>query len=305
MEEAGVSYRALTPIVPVIWLRRATIARAAEFVGADWSEIARAPRRTGAPDAGGGQEQDGDLAQSGGSGLQPNELGLAPASTEARNGSDRRRRDAWLTLTGLGLCLLITLLLASSLGHEPASPALNVSRAAGNAVGAPSYGDNARARHSSQTGGSRAGARGDRSGGGRAALSGTPAPVPPGSPPSATSKVGGSGSNRPAQGGLRSSTGSGSHRSPGPRSGNSPSRKSGTPTTPGPGSTGGGGSGGGSAENPSNPGSGSPTGSAPGSSTGSSPPPGPSPSPGPIPPPGPVPPPGPSPPPVPGRPPGA
>ena len=40
MEEAGVSYRALGPIVPLAWLRHTTIARAARFVGADWSHLA-------------------------------------------------------------------------------------------------------------------------------------------------------------------------------------------------------------------------------------------------------------------------
>jgi RNA polymerase sigma factor (sigma-70 family) len=42
MQEAGVSYRSLAPIVPLLWLRQATIARAAEVVGADWSEFAHA-----------------------------------------------------------------------------------------------------------------------------------------------------------------------------------------------------------------------------------------------------------------------
>lgn len=40
MEEAGVSYRALGPIVPLAWLRHTTIARAARFVGADWNHLA-------------------------------------------------------------------------------------------------------------------------------------------------------------------------------------------------------------------------------------------------------------------------
>jgi RNA polymerase sigma-70 factor (ECF subfamily) len=49
MQEAGVSYRALGPIVPLLWLRHATFARAAELVGADWSAVAgpRAARRAG------------------------------------------------------------------------------------------------------------------------------------------------------------------------------------------------------------------------------------------------------------------
>ncbi len=43
MEEAGASYRALAAIVPLVWLRHAAIARAADYVGADWSEIAGPP----------------------------------------------------------------------------------------------------------------------------------------------------------------------------------------------------------------------------------------------------------------------
>ena len=41
MEEAGTSYRAWLPLVPFAWLRMETIAKAAESVGADWSEVAR------------------------------------------------------------------------------------------------------------------------------------------------------------------------------------------------------------------------------------------------------------------------
>ncbi len=40
MQEAGASYRALGPIVVLEWLRHATIAHAARFVGADWSHLA-------------------------------------------------------------------------------------------------------------------------------------------------------------------------------------------------------------------------------------------------------------------------
>ncbi len=39
MEEAGISYRALGPIVPLAWLRHTTIARASRFVGADWGHL--------------------------------------------------------------------------------------------------------------------------------------------------------------------------------------------------------------------------------------------------------------------------
>jgi RNA polymerase sigma factor (sigma-70 family) len=40
IEEAGLSYRAWAPLTVLIWLRKDTIAKAAEIVGADWSEHA-------------------------------------------------------------------------------------------------------------------------------------------------------------------------------------------------------------------------------------------------------------------------
>jgi len=43
IEEAGVSYRVWAPVVPLAWLRQATIERAGELVGEDWSEVARTP----------------------------------------------------------------------------------------------------------------------------------------------------------------------------------------------------------------------------------------------------------------------
>ncbi len=43
MEEAGVAYRLWLPLVPVLWLRGAAIAKAAERVGADWSAVAAGP----------------------------------------------------------------------------------------------------------------------------------------------------------------------------------------------------------------------------------------------------------------------
>jgi RNA polymerase sigma-70 factor (ECF subfamily) len=42
IEEAGLSYRAWAPLTVLIWLRKDTIAKAAELVGADWSEQAEA-----------------------------------------------------------------------------------------------------------------------------------------------------------------------------------------------------------------------------------------------------------------------
>lgn len=41
MQEAGTSYRAWMPIAPAVWLFKDTVAKAAELVGADWSEVQR------------------------------------------------------------------------------------------------------------------------------------------------------------------------------------------------------------------------------------------------------------------------
>src|SRR3954452_5808504 len=51
MHEAGVSYRALAPIVPFLWLRNETIAKAAERMGFDGSNV---PGRSGGDGASGG-----------------------------------------------------------------------------------------------------------------------------------------------------------------------------------------------------------------------------------------------------------
>jgi RNA polymerase sigma factor (sigma-70 family) len=47
MEEAAVAYRMWVPLVPALWLRGESIARAAERVGADWSACAASPRPRG------------------------------------------------------------------------------------------------------------------------------------------------------------------------------------------------------------------------------------------------------------------
>src|SRR3954471_15050358 len=47
VEEAGVSYRAWAPLVVFAWLRKDTIAKAAELVGADWSDVPERDRRGG------------------------------------------------------------------------------------------------------------------------------------------------------------------------------------------------------------------------------------------------------------------
>jgi RNA polymerase sigma factor (sigma-70 family) len=82
MQEAGVSYRALAPIVPLVWLRQATIARAAEVVGANW-------------------------------GAQGADAGLALGELLGLN-SHRRR----LVVAVLVACLLVLGLLVGSIAHD-------------------------------------------------------------------------------------------------------------------------------------------------------------------------------------------
>ncbi|HEV7458920.1 MAG TPA: sigma-70 family RNA polymerase sigma factor [Solirubrobacteraceae bacterium] len=61
VQEAGISYRAWLPILPAAWLWHATAARAAELVGADWSNITREhPRQTDGEGSGNGQSSGGE-----------------------------------------------------------------------------------------------------------------------------------------------------------------------------------------------------------------------------------------------------
>jgi RNA polymerase sigma-70 factor (ECF subfamily) len=91
MEEAGASYRALGLLVPAAWLRHATIARAAEFVGVDWSHVAGA--LTDAP-------PDAPL---------PDAAPLVPGG---------RGRLAASALLGFVLCVLLALVLAGNVGRD-------------------------------------------------------------------------------------------------------------------------------------------------------------------------------------------
>jgi RNA polymerase sigma factor (sigma-70 family) len=102
MQEAGVSYRAWAPIAAGPLLFRETMARAAEHVGADWSEtIARhEARRSGLP-----------AAAAGGA------AGAGAGAGSARAAILRhRRRD--LTLIGLLTCLLVLVVLVGATSED-------------------------------------------------------------------------------------------------------------------------------------------------------------------------------------------
>jgi RNA polymerase sigma factor (sigma-70 family) len=102
MQEAGVSYRAWAPIAAGPLLFRETMARAAEHVGADWSEtIARHEARRGA-----------GAAAAGGGGV-----GVGAGAESARAAILRhRRRD--LTLIGVLTCLLVLVVLVGAASDD-------------------------------------------------------------------------------------------------------------------------------------------------------------------------------------------
>lgn len=120
MQEAGVSYRALAPLVPLVWLRHATIARAAEFVGADWSAVAGTgpgtPGSSGGQGAGGGRHNPTGGHDTGGgagaTGEQPPGQSAVAASVEAPNQLGVRRRMA----LAAGVLLTLFLLLVALVG---------------------------------------------------------------------------------------------------------------------------------------------------------------------------------------------
>ena len=90
MQEAGVSYRILIPVVVVIWLRHATIARAAEYLRVDWSEVAAAGAGS---DAGAGAGAGG--AGAGGAGAAgAGAAGAAGAGAAGAAGAGAARADA-------------------------------------------------------------------------------------------------------------------------------------------------------------------------------------------------------------------
>jgi RNA polymerase sigma factor (sigma-70 family) len=167
MEEAGVSYRAWLPIVPLEFLRQATIAKAAELVGADWSELAEAGRSgdpgASAPDGGAHPEAGASSGGAGSTGL----LHL-PASWLRGNGAhaagddSSRRRRRGLVVGVLAALLLLLGAAAVVVGSDDTPPA-----------GEPGTGENAGAQ-----GG--AGGTGDGSQGGGADGASTPGTKGPG-----------------------------------------------------------------------------------------------------------------------------
>ena len=105
MEEAGTSYRGWLPLVPVLFLRRETIAHAGELVGSDWSEIANSPR----PETGSGE----DPAANGGDGAG----GPGGAGPGRVRRTLRSKRRAGFALLG-ALALLLGAFVAIVVGDD-------------------------------------------------------------------------------------------------------------------------------------------------------------------------------------------
>jgi RNA polymerase sigma-70 factor (ECF subfamily) len=122
MQEADVSYRALAaPIVPLIWLRHAAIARAAEFVGADWSHIAGSSSGAGGRGSGPSEPPPGS---SGSVGQAAEERSGRPEQPVVRSGTGAwtaRRRLVWTLAAGalLALCVVLVAMVGRTRDGKP------------------------------------------------------------------------------------------------------------------------------------------------------------------------------------------
>lgn len=131
MEEAGISYRALGPIVPLAWLRHTTIARASRFVGADWGHLTGTgsahgttpgsmPMPSTQPPAGGQAAIQSQVAATGHermSGRTPvaRRRIRPPDAVSASRANGRRLRR---TLLAAILCAVLVVVLAGSLAPD-------------------------------------------------------------------------------------------------------------------------------------------------------------------------------------------
>jgi RNA polymerase sigma factor (sigma-70 family) len=126
MHEAGISYRALAPAVAFVWLRNETIAKAAERMGFDWSNVP--PRSSGNGSGGGGGGGGGAAAGAGGAPGDATAAGGADGAegvfTRARTFVHEHRRRAAI-LGGLLLLLLLGGATAFAVGGSdtPTAPA--------------------------------------------------------------------------------------------------------------------------------------------------------------------------------------
>jgi RNA polymerase sigma factor (sigma-70 family) len=130
MQDAGVSYRLLIPVVPLIWLRQATIARAAEQAGADWSEVASIPARGRAdaePGPGPGATGDPDAADGGA--IERGALTSRLAAGPLRRSKSRRYRHVGVAIAAF---LVVLFALTGSVADRLVSSTTQVSSTAPN-----------------------------------------------------------------------------------------------------------------------------------------------------------------------------
>jgi RNA polymerase sigma factor (sigma-70 family) len=139
MAEAGTSYRGWIPLVPILWLRKDTIAKAAELTGSDWSQVANSPRTdAGSSGAGAGQGGAGGAGGTGNGAAAGAAVGAAGPEAEAGRlkRTLRSRRRAGFALLG-ALALLLGVFVAIVVGDDGTPKASSeTSQAAGSEVDA-------------------------------------------------------------------------------------------------------------------------------------------------------------------------
>jgi RNA polymerase sigma factor (sigma-70 family) len=99
MSEAGLSYRAWAPVVPLAWLWKDTMAKAAEATNSDWADLIERGRRK--------QTDAGSGGSTGGAG-----------SAAAASSGARRRRLRLGALAGVGAVLLTLLIVSLVIGKD-------------------------------------------------------------------------------------------------------------------------------------------------------------------------------------------
>ncbi len=127
VQEAGISYRAWLPILPAAWLWHATAAKAAELVGADWSDIAREHPRDanghgdGGAGNGAGNSADGTGGQGGIGGAAAATATLPAVQDDPLESVDEAARQRRLLAGGLvSLFLLLGFSTAVAIGTDRA-----------------------------------------------------------------------------------------------------------------------------------------------------------------------------------------
>ena len=130
MLEAGTSYRAWLPIVPVVWLREAAMAKAAEAVGADWTEQIEAGRRD-AEGQDAGSHGDAEAGTDAGAGAAAGGAAGGAAGSASASGGGRRRAALAGAITGVVLLLVLGGQLVLGGGDTPQPAAVTTTGAAG------------------------------------------------------------------------------------------------------------------------------------------------------------------------------